>query len=69
VPTLFSSVGLTELDTLVSQLLITNKGEGITRKSAEERKEEIVRTSLALMAEVEPDRLTTGMIAVLIGLT
>lgn len=68
-PTLFSSVGLTELDTLVSQLLITNKGEGITRKSAEERKEEIVRTSLALMAEVEPDRLTTGMIAVLIGLT
>lgn len=41
----------------------------MVRKTAEERKEEIVRTSLALMAEVGPDRLTTGMIAAQIGLT
>jgi len=40
-----------------------------TRKSAEDRRAEIVQTALALAFEAGPERVTTGMIADRLGLT
>ncbi len=41
----------------------------VVRKSAQDRKDEIVQTALELAFKVGPDRVTTGMIAARIGLT